>query len=493
MQLRREGPEPASRSESGDGSSRVLRPILPALAGLLACGAVACSQAPGEVAPKHVVLISIDTLRRDHLSLYGYQRETTPHIDSLARSGIVFENAFAANTNTAPSHASMLTGLHPHEHGILRNGYELRAEVETLAESLGEGYARAAFVSGYPLQRSLTNLDRGFEHYDDDFGSDWQRTAERSFARAEGWLKSRGDDRRPILLFFHLYDPHHPYDAPADFATRFLPVGQSGFRFPVTDSTYADFWKGDASPAEFDEYVARYDGEIAYADHYVGRLRTTLEDLGYWEEALVLLISDHGETLDERAAPFTHGGRVYDEQIRVPFVLRLPGDRYAGKRVVEQVHHIDLLPTILDLLGRDVEPEVSGRSTRSLFEADPQQAEEHPVFSTALPQAWRVPEVDAEFRSDVLVSSIRTRSWKLIAYPGVDAEILQLFDLEQDAGETQDVARSHAQERIELSRALDAWRISAAGFAPPPALRPEQEAGLRALGYLDTATPEAAE
>ncbi len=463
---------------------RLLTKLLVVCAVLVGNG---CSDSQLIIETRHVVLVSIDTLRRDHVTVYGYERNTTPHLEDLARSGIVFENAFAANTNTAPSHASMLTGLHPNTHGIRRNGYRLEDGVETLGQKLGDDFARAAFVSGYPMRRSMTGLDRGFEHYDDDFGSDWQRDAEGTFRRTQKWLDQRGSDRRPIFLFFHLYDPHHPYDAPEGFAERFLPAGRKAFRFPVEESTYQRFWEGVATRAEFEEYVARYDGEIVHVDHYVGRLFDTLKRLGYWEQALVLVISDHGETLGERPAPFTHGGRVYDEQIRVPLILRLPGDRHAGSRIVEQVHHIDVAPTILDFLGVGGLPRAHGRSMRPLIEAPDSPAADRPVFSTALPQTWRVPEVVGEFKYDVLVSSIRIPSWKLIAYPGIDGEIFQLFDLESDPAETRNLSAAEDEKLAELSRSLGAWRREAGDreSVPPPTLSPEEEKALRALGYID--------
>jgi arylsulfatase A-like enzyme len=441
---------------------------------------------PSGPATKHVILISVDTLRRDHVTPYGYGRETTPNLEKLARSGIVFENAFAANTNTAPSHASMLTGLHPHEHGVLRNGYALDEEVVTLGQYLGDSYVRAAFVSGYPMQRTMTELDRGFDHYDDDFDGDWQRRAEQTIARAEAWLGAREDSARGLFLFVHLYDPHHPYDAPAGFATRFLPPGQDAFQFPG-ESAYERFWKGEASQAELDEYVGRYDGEIAYADHQLGRLFEVLQRLGYWDEALVLVVSDHGETLGERAAPFTHGARLYDEQLRVPLLMRLPGDRHAGSRIVRQVHHVDLAPTILDFLAVDPGRELDGDSMRPRVEARDSATGVRPVYSTALPQAWRLPEVGAEFDHGTLVAAIRTPDWKLVSYPGVDGKILHLFDLKADPGETRALAPETADPRGSLSEQLDAWQRVAGqrGSASLPDLNEEQEEALRALGYLE--------
>jgi arylsulfatase A-like enzyme len=418
------------------------------------------------------------------VNAYNYARDTTPTLRSLAEAGIVFENAFAANTNTAPSHASMFTGLYPAEHGVVRNGgYELREDVRTLVEHLGPGWARAAFVSGFALRRNMTNLDRGFEHYDDDLGDDWTRDAEVTFARAERWLRARRDER-PLVLFFHLYDPHHPYDAPEPFRSRFLPDGET-FRFPL-EGAIARFASGEATAAEFDEYIRRYDAEVAYADHYVGRLFETLEELGYWDEALVVVVSDHGETLDERPAFFDHGARVYEEQIRVPLLLRLPGNRRAGTRVAAPVHHVDLTPTILDLLGRDALPVASGRSLRPLFAGDAAAFARRPVFSTACAQWWQVPELGARLADDGWVFSIRTPRWKLISYPGLEGEILQLFEFASDPHERHNLAKVEPAQRDRLHRELEAWRRATDDGrpVPKPALAPSQESGLRALGYL---------
>ena len=456
--------------------------------GVLCLLAIACGGAGGDPPARHVVLVSIDTLRRDHLSIYGYERETSPHLRDLARVGIVFDGAIAANTNTAPSHASMLTGLHPHRHGVLRNGYSLGDGIVTFAQRLAPEYRSAAFVSGYPLQRKMSNLDRGFHHYDDEFGEEqWQRSAGETVDAVEAWLLSNREERRPLFLFVHLYDPHQPYDAPEPFGRRFLPAGQADFQFQGKGRDDA-FWKGHASTEEFQEYVRRYDGEIAYTDAQLGRLVGLLKELGHWEHAVLLVTSDHGETLYERPAPFTHGGRVYDEQTRIPMLLRLPGDRFGGARVAAPVHHTDIMPTLLELLDLEPDGAIDGGSLLEHADEEAESALPRPMFSTALPQAWRVPEVGADFDFDILVSSVRTPTWKLIAYPGVDGEILQLFDLERDPGERRDVAALHPEEVATLRVALDSWggRERNADAAPPPELSPEQEEALRALGYLET-------
>ena len=179
---------------------------------------------------QHVVLISVDTLRLDHLTPYGYDRNTSPNIDSLARKGVLFEDTFAAHSNTAPSHASILTGLHPPSHGIVRNRYKLNAKIRTLAQILKEqGFANAAFVSGYTLRKEHTSLDRGFAVYDDRVT--FKVPANKTFERAAEWLEAQAQMEQPVFLFFHLFDPHFPYDAPDPFTGRFLLGGSEGYRF----------------------------------------------------------------------------------------------------------------------------------------------------------------------------------------------------------------------------------------------------------------------
>lgn len=466
---------------------RLLRTTCPRAGGLAlltALAALGASCAEDPVRPRHVVIVSIDTLRRDHVTAYGYPRDTTPALQRLADTGVTFENAYAANTNTAPSHASMLTGLHPARHGVVRNGgYWLRTDVRTLGEILGSTWARAAFVSGFPLRRNMTDLYRDFDHFDDHLGEDWRRDAAATFAASERWLRERKDDR-PLFLFFHLYDAHQPYTAPEPFRSRFLPEGQRSFRFSQEQSIKR-FYAGEADAAEFDEYERRYDAAIAYADHHVGRLFALLEELGLWDEALVVVLADHGETLDERSGPyFDHGARVYDPEIRIPLLLRLPGSR-GSRRVAAMVHHVDLAPTILDLLGLDA-PRVDGDSLRPLVVGAPWAHDGRPAFSSADAESWQMPELGGELDYNGLVVSLRTPDWKLISYPGVKGEILQLFHVARDPAEGKDLASTEPQRREQLRRELHAWE-EATGFGgtgPRPSLSPSEEEGLRALGYL---------
>ena len=450
------------------------------------CAAPSCSCAPEPSAPHNLVVLSLDTTRRDHLPFYGYPRDTAPRMADLAARGIVFDDAVAVHTNTAPAHASMLTGLYPAQHGIERNGERLRGDVATLAGILtADGYATAAFVSGWTLTRH-TGLDRGFAVYDQALREERRRDAEWTLAAALPWLDARADDDAPFFLFFHLFDPHHPYDPPEDWARRFLPEGVPSFTLDPGARDPGRAADLALSEAEVAEYVARYDGEIAWADHHLGLLLERLAALGLAERTVVVFTSDHGETLHERAWVFDHGARLYEEQVRIPLVIRLPGDRGAGARVRAPVSQVDLLPTLLELLEIPLPRELAGRSLLPLLEGGPSVDLERPTFAQARPVAERVPELGAPLARTGLVAMVRVPGAKLIEYPlhGRDGWARQLFDLTDDPGETRDVAGERSARLASLRALLLAFRRATEPARSEPApLTPEIEKALRELGY----------
>lgn len=447
----------------------------------------------------HVVLISIDTLRRDHLPTYGYARPTAPRIDGLARESVVFDEDVATHTNTAPSHASMLTGLYPPTHGILQNGDLLRAEVPTLPELLkATGYRTGGFVSGWTLKGDFTGLNRGFDRYHDRFpllsetGGQPRRAyirhADETFERAHRWLTAEAARPGPLFVFYHLFDPHYPYDPPDDYLRRFLPAGQTGLRFPRELGPERTRLRsgGRPEPGQIEEYIARYDGEIAFADEYVGRLLDDLRSLGLYDRSIIVLTADHGETLDDRPFVFSHGDRDYEEQVRVPLVVRFPGGRYGGQRVAAPVQHVDILPTVLDYLkiaapegvqGRSLMPIIAGRAT----------PEPRPAFSLARGEPDWAHDLDARIVQNGLVASVRLPPLKLVQYPTASGHFFELFDLSKDPGEKHNLAteRPELTQRLhaELERWLQATRRGGTRQTES-GLSPEAEEALRSLGYL---------
>lgn len=457
---------------------------------LLALTAAACSApAPTAAEPANVVIFSIDTLRPDHLGVYGYPRATSPHIDAFAATAVVFDQAVTVHVTTAPAHATVLTGRYPRSHGITRNGMRLDDDVPTLAEVLAaNGFATGAFISGWTLERH-TGLDRGFEVYDDDLGPpragarrDGRRTAERAIA----WLDEQIEDDRRFFLFVHVFEPHWPYAPPPADALRFLPGQRRLATLARPEHIDRRSSINRLSEAEKREYIARYDGEIAVADRLLDQLLVALDTLGATDNTVVILLSDHGETLFERDWVMDHGARPYDEQARVPLILRLPGGRLAGRRVAEQVSLVDVAPTVLEIFGIDTPGGVQGRSLLPLARGiggDPR-----PALITARPEPSRVPHIDGPLSKSGLVRAIRLPGRKLIEYPrSADRWHTELFNLDADPDERVDASGARSAEVEELHRSLDRL-FHASGESEPtssPELEPAVADALRELGYID--------
>ncbi|MCU0303448.1 MAG: sulfatase-like hydrolase/transferase [Thermoanaerobaculales bacterium] len=453
-------------------------------------GLAGCTAAePPPSPPENLVILSIDTLRPDHLSLYGYHHPTSEHLDRLARRSAVFDQAITVHVTTAPAHATVLTGRWPADHGIVRNGLRLADGVTTLAEVFAaRGWATGAFVSGWTLERH-TGLDRGFEVYDDALdgpGAGARRAGGLTTDRAIGWLELQATGGRPFFLFLHLFEPHWPYDPPAADALRFLP-GQyelATIGRPVHIERRLSVNRLDG--LERREYVARYDGEIAVADRLLGRLLDALDRLGLARRTAVVVLSDHGETLVEREWAMDHGGRPYDEQARVPLVLHIPGDRSAGRRVADQVSLLDVAPTALELLGVDPPAGLPGRSLLALARGEAPSSGLGPAFVTAGCLPERVPHIEAPLRPHAVVRAVRLPGLKLVEYPLADGGWHpELFDLGADPGETVNLAPARPELVSGLHAELDRWQgqrradLEATGFE----LDPGVAEALRALGY----------
>jgi arylsulfatase A-like enzyme len=326
---------------------------------------------------RNVLLITIDTLRRDHVGVYGEAMAVaTPRMDALAAEGVVYMDAVAPMPETAPSHATMMTGKHPLRHGVLSNGHELTGGHKTLAEVLEEeGYATGAFVSSFAVH-SRTGLDQGFRVFDDDLSplpglaqvdalgklmrvwmvvgdpasTPWmlERGGKQTNARFVDWLD--GHDQVPFFAWVHYMEPHAPYEPwglPGYEANG--PVGQ-----PVVDHR-EKMAQGDAAiytDQERDQLRSLYAEEVAYTDTLVGEVLDELDRRGLADNTLVILTADHGEMLGEHGLDFLHHG-LYDEALRVPLIIRAPGARIGVKRVEPQVRLMDLVNTVLDYLKLD--------------------------------------------------------------------------------------------------------------------------------------------
>lgn len=444
---------------------------------LLLAGAPGCSGPEGP----SVLLISLDTVRRDHLSVYGYERPTSPGLERLAERAVVFEEAITSSTQTSPAHGSFLTGLDPHVHGSEMNGTPIDGEATTAAELFAErGFATAAFVSGYPMRAADSGLDRGFAVYDDAFQGP-RRRGQETVGRAVAWLAERDRDE-PWFLFLHLYDAHGPYLPPPDYPVRFPPEEppRPVERLPA----YQLLHDREGRPLlDMNGYIARYDTMIRYQDDLVAWLLERLD----LERTAVVVVSDHGETLDERYRILDHGGQAFDEQVRIPLLVAAPGIE-GERRLPGLVRGVDLMPTLLELGGVDVpgdlSPAPAGRSLVSRLRGEPGASPARRAFSTAYPFDQRHDDRGYELSKERPILSLRTGRWKLISYPGADGPYLELYDLQADPGEEHDRSEDDPESVERMLPELEEWYRPRRDFPGPEGLDPDAREALESLGYV---------
>jgi choline-sulfatase len=394
-----------------------------------------------------IILISIDTLRADRLPAYGYAKGRTPAIDALVADGILFERAYAHVPLTLPSHASMLTGRLPFEHGVRDNvGFAVKPSERIVQQLLRErGYATAGFVSAYVLRKE-TGIGAGFDVYDSEFPAaspelsigQVQRDGALTVEHANRWMAQAGSGR--FFLFLHLYEPHVPYTPPARYSSH-----------------------------------APYDGEIAYADELVGQLVDALKAQGRYDAATIVLVSDHGEGLGDHGE-LEHGLFIYDESIRVPFIVKPPGAPRlrsgpgGGRRVSVPVQLTDVAQTLMDASG----PSTTLGTGRSLWPVitggDPASLPEVGVYSESLYARYHFGWSELQALTDARFRYIR-------------APRPELYDLTADPREQQNITADRAQAAQAMRAALE--RIaSGAKLEAPSAITAAEREQFQALGYV---------
>ncbi|MGH9385370.1 MAG: sulfatase-like hydrolase/transferase [Vicinamibacterales bacterium] len=397
----------------------------------------------------NVLIVTLDTTRADRLGAYGDSSHATSHFDQLARDGVVFERAIAPAPLTLPAHATIFTGVDPPFHGVRDNGGYLLAETQTtLAEVLrAAGWATGAFVGAFVVD-SKWGLDQGFDEYVDRF--DLTRTSDHGISIADisrpasevvdatlSWLGTHTD--RPFFAWVHFYDAHAPYEPPEP-------------------------WRS--------EFASRpYLGEIAYADAQLGRVIAWLRDRGLLDRTVVVVVGDHGESLGEHSEG-THGLFVYDATVRVPLVVRAPGEAPAGTRIPAVVRSQDVMPTVLALVGVDTPPAVRGRSLVPLMTQKVKDLELDAYSESLYAQnhfGWAAPR------------ALRAGRYKVI-----DAPRPELYDLDRDPAERSNVfdeRRALGDRLLEQLRRIDSGRVATSSPAPVDA---ETRARLAALGYVSS-------
>lgn len=428
------------------------------------------SLAPGKREPPlrpNVIIVSIDTLRADHLSSYGYARPTSPTIDALGASGVRFANAMAEAPWTLPSHMTLMSGLHPRSHGTTRFGRRLPNEIPTLAETLQRaGYRTFAYTTG-GLLGSTYGFGRGFDTYYEKL-----RPLRGLVARAIAEIEGLAPDER-YFLFLQTFEVHCPYQANARFTQEFVSAPPAD-HIDTAGKCSKDYLEMGISEGQTRFLAEMYDAGIRQANGPLNELVGFLLARRAFRETIFILLSDHGEEFGEHGS-LGHGHSLYEEALRIPLLIMAPG--LTPRVVEERVGLVDVMPTVLDLLSIPP-PAMQGRSLVSLLRGELDAEEERGGGASARPHF-------AETTSNrVHLRSVLAENWKLIL--DVNTDEVELFDLARDPGEQSNVAAASPERARTLRQRLDAHFDS---LTPPPEIPtrpgPENLEQLRALGYID--------
>ncbi len=418
-------------------------------------------------APPNILLISLDALRADHLSCYGYDRHTTPFLDELAARGTLFSHASVNTHGTPSSHTTMLSSLYQETHRVWANpGSDSRRApsippgVELLQETLGRAGRVTAAVTGGGWMSASYGFSRGFDHF-----SDQGRSADQGIELFVGTLGEALESGRPVFAFFHTYQVHSPYQPPDGYGNLF---GEYSGSIEPTSKALRSLSTNAAKHldrADFDFLVSQYDGEIRFLDDNLRVLFARLTEIGFLDNAVVLITADHGEEFGDHGG-LLHRGTLFEELVRVPFIVwgrRVP----AGLVDPTLVSTVDIAPTLLAAAGVEPPPIMEGRNV---------------LAPSATP--WAEQRIFAQYRDAIY--SVRTPRFKLIT---TAKGRRMLFDLVRDPGEHRNLVDRQPELSAALASELDAWR----GARPRPDgtassttdLDPATEDRLRALGYLD--------
>ena len=465
---------------------RRLWPLWPAL---LLC--LSCFAPPKPIfgdGPRRIIVISLDTLRADHLGCYGYSKPTSPVIDNIAASSVLFSRATAPSNWTLPSHASLFTGLYASRHGVRNEDQRLGDEPMHLVEELrNSGFATAAFTGGGFLDASY-GLDRGFDHYEsqEDFDHTWGNTLQ----RARSWMTNHATE--DVFLFLHTYEIHAPYTAPHEYVSRMTK--QRRIKFGGHIAQLQEMMKKGDEVREQDirNVVIRYDAGIAYTDELLGGFLDRLAEQGLDQNLLLIITSDHGEELWDHGSHGHNFNLLGSEVTDVPLIVRMPDGRGAGLVVDDEVSFLDVMPTVLDaamvgrpmgLDGYSLLPELVGRQSRD---------------RELMPRERRRIKIDqvetgvglCEGRQFVAASNAH---WRLISQLPTEQSASHdiwpaLYDLANDPSADSPLPVAAGDAGQELDSAID--RLLGFGAklnSKPPAVMELDDAArrqLEALGYL---------
>lgn len=437
--------------------------VLTALVSIAGC-AVPEDEPPSQ---PNILLISLDALRADHLSSYGYHRHTTPFLDRLAAEGSRFSYASVNTHGTPSSHTTMLSSLYQETHRVWadrkagdRRAPSIPEEIVLLQEIFGSAGWTTAAVTGGAWMSASYGFSRGFEHFS-DAGVD----ADQGTALFVETLESAQAEGRPIFAFFHTYQVHSPYLPPSGYGEFFGTYSSEIKPTWTALQSFSHTATRDLDDADLDFLVSQYDGEIRFLDDQLRSLFSRLDSMGFLENAVVVVTADHGEEFGDHGG-LLHRGTLFEELVRVPLIV---WGRGVEPGVVDPalVSTIDIAPTLLAAAGIEVPAVMEGRDLLSPEPAD-----------------WSGQRIFAQYRDETY--SVRTPRFKLIR--GRGGRFL-LFDLEADPSERRNLSAQRPDLAAELNAELEAWRLArprlSADAESSTELDPDTEERLRSLGYLD--------
>lgn len=438
----------------------------------------------------NILLVTLDTLRADYLACYGNKIVQTPVLDALAADGYLFEAAFAQASSTTPSHCSIMTSTYVARHGAM-NGSAMKVRLPQLSEILQyNGYETAAFLSCNMVRSSNSGLHHGFDYYEDSISpyTTLLRHDETQLLLAAYLLTKLGDNQipghivsnralawidkhaqKPFFYWLHYFDPHTPYDAPAP---------------------YKDMYNGKIDPTlPFAQGRTNYAGEVTYTDYELGRIIKALKDKGLYDDMMIIVTADHGESLGEKhgdITEFEHGSYLYGTTQHIPLIIKMPKGKGAGRRIQNIVQHIDLAPTVLDYLNASMPKSFEGKSLLDLL--DGKQRSEPGVTYAETGEKVGAPPGIGQTPETIIRRSMRTREYKYIYNTAREKQ--ELYDMVADPLETTNV---YANKR----KLAKSFYLSIMDILGKPvetektAVDPRVLEQLRSLGYIDDGeTPE---
>ncbi|MFQ5706560.1 MAG: sulfatase-like hydrolase/transferase [bacterium] len=408
----------------------------------------------------NVVLLIVDTLRADHLSCYGYEKETSPAIDEVAKRGVLFEQTYVQWASSLPSHASMMTSMYPYDHGAFPNGKSLNPKLQTLAKVLkAHGYTNGAFVTN-SLVGSHYNFNRGFDTFVDQASFDYTnstlamwvhslnlvRLVDRATfndiftSLALSWIEKHQSG--PFFLWVQWLYPHAPYKPPHDYLAKF-ETGYSGkANGSMKQIDLIVNHKLKLSEADKDHYTALYDGEVAFADYQIKRIVDRLKALDLLDNSILVITGDHGENLYEHGMEYGHYG-VYDSSLRIPLIFSMPGELPVNMRIPEVVQSIDIAPTILNLLEVPIPKQFQGKSLVPL--------------TNGADSLWQSVAYSVMFRKERNFLALRKNDWKIILDVRKDRKVYELYNIPADPYELNNLIESDPAIAASLKQDLNNW------------------------------------